>query len=738
MPSFLRELFGKRTLQREPEPALVMVDSDEVNAYVESGKQNAMAAAYTFFNSQASQVLHGCRRVLDLGCGPATILCHIARTNPSVNFVGLDLSDTMIAAGRKQIKEQGIENVTLVKGDITDLKQFKDGEFDGVMSTVALHHLPTLGLLKNCFKEIRRVLEPGGAVFIIDFGRLKNLQSVIQMAYLNSQEDPYLFTLDKERSMRAAFTLEEFRELTKEFLPQECRVFSTVKVPMFMIVRTPPRPIPASLEKIFNEQRLKLSPRYRSDLDDLRFFFFLDGLTSDPFEPLVPGVGQMAKLRMLDLADMPVLRSIHSSRFTRGWGLLVLGSKVLAAYTKYRLGVDVFKRDPRVLSEELYESIAKTLNKHLGVLKGPLMKFGQMTSYLTEELPPVIRAALKPLQQNSPPLAGAEIRKIVERELKQPVSKLFKEWHDVPVAAASISQLHLAKLPNDQYVIVKIRYPKILRAVRSDFFLLGFITPILGRLWGLLNYRELINEVEVLMRDECDFLRAGAFQEEFRRIFQDDPDIIIPKVYIDYSTTEVLTMDYIPGKSYEEFKNSSTQEEKNRAAVIIWRMAGTSINKHCLYNADPHPGNYLFVDGKVAFIDFGFTKRFSPEFMNFWKAQSLAGCEGDFERFAQINRQMGYEIPGRKFDHKAMYDLYRDLVYSSWEYDRPFKFTKDFVNQEMRGLLKLFQNSTGGFFMPVEFVAILRLLWGQHALLADLEAEANWHAIVYSLLKEPN
>ena len=172
-------------------------------------------------------------------------------------------------------------------------------------------------------------------------------------------------------------------------------------------------------------------------------------------------------------------------------------------------------------------------------------------------------------------------------------------------------------------------------------------------------------------------------------------------MYTDYSTAAVLTMDYIEGQSYADFKNSSTQEQKNKAGEISWRMATVSINRYGPYNADRHPGNYLFAEGKVAFVDFGFTRCFSTDSMDLWQQQSLAGCAGDYERFAQINCRMGHEFPGKSFDHRRMYDLYRQLVYQAWQCDRTFRFDKPFVHAEQKALINLFQSAKRTLRMPV-------------------------------------
>lgn len=737
LPPFLRELIVRRTLRREPETALVMDDPAEVDAYVAGGHTPTMAGTYLFMNAHTTQAVRGCRAVLDLGCGPATLLCQIAAMNPSVHFTGVDLSATMLAEGEKTIRRHRLENVRLVKADITRLTEFGAGSFDSVISSFALHHLPTREDLDRCFGEIKRVLRPGGALFINDFGRLKSVKSVVHMAYLTSRDEPYLFTLDKERSMRAAFTLDDFRALAKQHWGDRVEVRGTFKVPLVIILRTPPGPLPESTAQQFRALRDARPPHQRSDLDDLRFFFRLSGVTEDPFGPFVPLVGQIAKLRMLDFATLPVLGTVHSARFARTVRILRLAARALGLWALWRTGRFLRPATAGRQRRRFIARFAAVLRRDLGALKGPVMKFGQMASYLTEDLPRPVQRALRPLQQRSPPLAPAVVRQTVENALRRPLSEIFAEWHDTPIAAASVSQLHLARLPNGTWVVVKVRYPGLLRAVKSDFFLLRCFAPLLHGLWGLPNARELLGELEELITTECDFQKAGAYQEEFRRAFAEDPDMIVPRVYTDLTTADVLTMDYIEGQTYEEFKATATPDNKNRAAEIVWRMAAVSINRHGLYNADPHPGNYLFVDGKVAFLDFGFTKRFSPAFLALWKEQSLAGCAADFERFRDVNRRLGYERPGRSMDHRAMYDTYRRVVYQAWMDDRPFRFTREFVRKEIRSLLALQRGSRGALRMPVEFVAILRLLWGQHAVLADLGAESNWHRIVFPLLKEP-
>ena len=280
----LREIFGERKFPREPEPDLVMDDPEQVAAYSYAGRiDGVMSAAYLYHSAQICQVIQGCATVLDLGCGPATQLAQVAELNPDISFLGVDLSETMLDSGLKHVAELGLRNVTFKHADITRLDCIPDSSVDAVMSTVVLHHLPTRQHLDECFRQITRVLKPGGKVYLTDFGRLKSLQSVLFFAYMNAANQPHLFSLDYERSLRAAFLLEDFQSAAISYLPRAASVFSTFQVPFLVLIKTPAKALSAGLSARLKEMRSELPRAFRSDLDELRLFCKLGGVDSDPF-----------------------------------------------------------------------------------------------------------------------------------------------------------------------------------------------------------------------------------------------------------------------------------------------------------------------------------------------------------------------------------------------------------------------------------------------------------------------
>ncbi|HDZ62409.1 MAG TPA: class I SAM-dependent methyltransferase [Nitrospirae bacterium] len=284
IPTFLREITGTSQMPREPEPDLVMDSEDQVLAYAEAGRINGvMSAAYLFHTARISAIISEARHVVDLGCGPATQLAQIAQHNPKTSFLGVDLSEKMLADGKAHCSRLGLTNVQFMRADITDLNEISDHNCDAVLSTMALHHLPTIDHLAACFKEIKRILKPGGGLYLTDFSRLKYLKSILFFAYLNRKHQPHIFSLDYERSLRAAFLRSDFDTLVAQIFDSDIRTFCTFGIPILQIVKSLDGKISPETRERLKTMRKQLPTRYRRELDDIRFFFWQSGLRNDPF-----------------------------------------------------------------------------------------------------------------------------------------------------------------------------------------------------------------------------------------------------------------------------------------------------------------------------------------------------------------------------------------------------------------------------------------------------------------------
>lgn len=277
----LREMTTRERSPRVTEPDLVMDDPEKVAAYVRAGREDGvMAPVYLYHCAQICEVIRPGDTVLDLACGPATQLGLVARLNPDVKFIGIDLSEPMLQRARSYIQEQGLTNVELRLGNITTLSSVEDKSINAVMSTMALHHLPDSTCLQDTFSEIGRVLKENGGVYLADFGHLRSEKSIDYFAHQYADRQPELFTLDYLYSLRAAFSLNDFREALKS-LTGHASIYTSFGFPFMVIVKSPVRrrddPV---LRKALNEIRCDLPDYHKTDLKDLKTLLRQGGLQS--------------------------------------------------------------------------------------------------------------------------------------------------------------------------------------------------------------------------------------------------------------------------------------------------------------------------------------------------------------------------------------------------------------------------------------------------------------------------
>ncbi|MFZ3218872.1 MAG: class I SAM-dependent methyltransferase [Rhodoferax sp.] len=209
----LLERLSRRVLARIPESDLVMHDPTQVAAFANCGRDEGLLAFTHLFHAlQITPLVRPGDRVLDLACGPATQLAQVARLNPHARFVGLDASTTMLDMARTTLAHGALDNVELTTGDMTRLTGFGDASMDCVMCTMSLHHLPDTLALARTLREVRRVLKPGGALYLVDFGRFKRTRTQHFFAHDRRDCQSAQFTQDYLQSLKAAFSVTELRD----------------------------------------------------------------------------------------------------------------------------------------------------------------------------------------------------------------------------------------------------------------------------------------------------------------------------------------------------------------------------------------------------------------------------------------------------------------------------------------------------------------------------------------------
>jgi arsenite methyltransferase len=287
MPSFAvlrqlaHELMTTERALRHPEPDLVMESAEQVAAYTRAGREDGvMAPVYLYNASHALEVIAPGDKVLDLACGPATQLALVARLAPESSFTGVDLSQEMLARARAHVEDMSLGNVGFIHSSIAQLSTIEDRSIDAVMSTMALHHLPNQETLEATFREIKRVLKPGGGVYLADFGHLKSERSIHHFAYQYADRQPEIFTVDYLNSLRAAFHLPDFRKAAQP-LQDHATLYSTFLVPYMMVLKSPRRRAPDTrvaegLQALWRD----MPANHKRDFADIKTFFMFGGLRS--------------------------------------------------------------------------------------------------------------------------------------------------------------------------------------------------------------------------------------------------------------------------------------------------------------------------------------------------------------------------------------------------------------------------------------------------------------------------
>jgi len=273
----LQILLAERTGQpfpRVPEPELVMADAKTVEAYTTAALETgALAPVYQLHLERISALLPPPGgRVVDLACGTGELLVTLAGLYPEIQFVGVDLSETMLSKAREASSTRGLRNVRWVREDISTLSGFEDGCADLVISTEALHHLPTLGLLQDTLRQVDRLLSEGGRIYLFDFGRMRSLRSVGLLVGQQAGSQHPLLVRDYEASLKAAFSVEEWQSALAALRRARYRLSMPLGTPFVISVRSPVPERAAPVAEALLRRRRKLALKLRLDYWQLRMF----------------------------------------------------------------------------------------------------------------------------------------------------------------------------------------------------------------------------------------------------------------------------------------------------------------------------------------------------------------------------------------------------------------------------------------------------------------------------------
>jgi predicted unusual protein kinase regulating ubiquinone biosynthesis (AarF/ABC1/UbiB family) len=411
-----------------------------------------------------------------------------------------------------------------------------------------------------------------------------------------------------------------------------------------------------------------------------------------------------------------------------------LGRFVKLAGASARASVDM-------LSRAGSEKIAERTAEVLGNLRGLAAKLGQTASYVDGFIPETHRGvyekALGALRTSAPHSSAEEIRAVVETELGRPIDELFSSWSDEPFASASIGQVHRAALPNGQAVAVKVQHPGIDHAIESDLSNVSLLEGFVGALGPrALNSGAVLEEVKTRFREELDYRLEAERQEQFSALHAGDGGISIPRVIRERSARRVLTMELASGLTLEQ-ASSVAPELRRTYAETLWRFVFKGNLVGGMFNADPHPGNYLFQpDGSVIFLDFGCIQPIRGERLQAARELHRAALQRDeaaFKRCAAVileSRGGSYEEVATAYSRRCF-----EPVFGS-----PFRITAEFATSLVHEIKtvkeQLWAKDKSFVQLPTGMLFMNRLQFGFYSVLARLDVEVDYAGVERAFLSE--
>ena len=228
-----------------------------------------------------------------------------------------------------------------------------------------------------------------------------------------------------------------------------------------------------------------------------------------------------------------------------------MSARISASWVGARARRLFASRERRVhLDESARKESAALVARTMGEMKGALMKLGQMLSFVSEDVPPEMRAALQSLQASAPPMDFALLRDQAERDLGRPLERAFARFDSEPLASASIGQVHRAQLPDGREVVVKIQYPGVADAIRADLANAGLLYRFVGMAYPNLEPGPVVDELRARIGEELDYGREADNQRKFHRRYQGHRHIRVPAVVDSHSAGLVLTTEYAEGRRF--------------------------------------------------------------------------------------------------------------------------------------------------------------------------------------------
>ena len=332
--------------------------------------------------------------------------------------------------------------------------------------------------------------------------------------------------------------------------------------------------------------------------------------------------------------------------------------KIISMFLKFVVQLWWVNKKKRFLTEEnyqkqtkvIYRKQARVFTETATELGGLLIKLGQFFSSRVDVLPEEYTNELSKLQDAVKPVRTEEIIMRIEAEYGSPISEVYTNFSQEPIASASLGQVHIAEIKGHHKVAVKILRPGIEDIIQTDFNALKFMVTFAKRypkLSAAVDLEQIYHEFVETTLDELDYVKEGRHADTFRANFSEDTRVSVPEIHWEYTTQRVLTMEYVMGYKVNDYATlESVGLDRAQIANTIISAYVQQLLTDAFFHADPHPGNLLVKeDGTLVFLDFGMVGRIEKGMREELTAFVIALFKKDTDQMMSVFEKLGFLRP---------------------------------------------------------------------------------------------
>lgn len=426
-------------------------------------------------------------------------------------------------------------------------------------------------------------------------------------------------------------------------------------------------------------------------------------------------------------------KAVPSSRLSRlsklgGLTANVAGSLLLNGAQQLASG-----KRPKVRDLLLTPSNARKITKQLSTMRGAAMKLGQMISMDSGDfLPKELADILAQLRKDAQRMPRAQLDKVLRSEWGDAWEDRFLHFSYLPIAAASIGQVHHAHLPEGERLAIKVQYPGVKESIDSDINNVAGLLRLTGLVPSNLDIKPLIEEGRVQLHQEADYRREAEFLTRFGDLLSGDENFEVPKFYPALSTERILTMSYIESVPIEDMM-TAPQKTRDRIAYLLMDLVMRELFDFKVMQTDPNFANYRFNKemDKIVLLDFGASRKLPEDVSKSYHNLLRASLSGDVHVSFDAAMEMGFMPDDMSPQNKTAIMKLIDIAIEPLRHDEVFDFGDNQIALQMREHgMALAGERELWHLPPSETVFIQRKLGGMYLLATRLKAKVNIRALL--------